>query len=346
MTHDPLIIGIPSKGRIHEAVAAWLKDAGLALRRGGASRGYTAALAGIEGVEVRLISAGEVASSLASGQIHVGVTGLDLLHERAGGLSADLQTIARLGFARADVVVAVPDCWIDVDTMDDLRDVALRYHETTRARLRVATKFRQLTRRFFDQHGILDYHIVESLGATEGAPGADVADLIVDITETGSTLRANQLKVLDDGIMMKSEAVLVGAISANWSRDKLASFGRFMGLVEARATAKQFVEIHVREGVVSMPDKQMLEAAWDCRLLTVPGSSMPGTVLCPLASVQPVCAQLQSSGAEIVSVLEPRYVFESASAELESFRQQVLRYLEPLNRRAEVIISLSNDTGM
>ena len=104
-----------------------------------------------------------------------------------------------LGFSRARVVVAVPEAWIDVETIEDLRDAAARYHERTRARFRVATKFRHLTRRFFAAHGLIDYRIVPSQGATEGAPSAGAAELIVDITETGSTLAANQLRILDEG---------------------------------------------------------------------------------------------------------------------------------------------------
>jgi len=225
---DALILGLPSKGRMHEDALKWLGEAGLSLARGLGARGYSATLKGLAGVEIRLLSAGEIASSLESGTLHLGVTGLDLLHERAGALGTDLSVIMKLGFSRARVVVAIPDQWIDVDTMEDLRDVAARYHERTRARLRVATKFRHITRRFFAAHGLLDYRIVPSLGATEGAPGIGAADLVVDITETGSTLKANQLRIVDDGVILQSEAVIAGSLATPWSKGEIEALRALM----------------------------------------------------------------------------------------------------------------------
>lgn len=212
-----LLLGIPSKGRMHEDALKWLEAAAVPLDRGAAARGYLARLKGIEGLEVHLLSAGEIAGALDSGTLHIGLTGLDLLRERASGFGDKLRIVAKPGFSMARVVVAVPEAWIDVDTMSDLRDVAARFHAKTRARLRVATKFRHLTRRFFASHGLFDYRIVPSLGATEGAPGAGAAELIVDITETGSTLAANQLRILDDGIILESEAALVVSKAAPWA---------------------------------------------------------------------------------------------------------------------------------
>ena len=115
---------------------------------------------------------------------------------------------AYLGFGPADVVVAVPECWLDVATMADLDEIAESFYERHGRRLRVATKYHNLTRRFFAGKGVTGYRIVESLGATEGAPAAGIAEIIVDITTTGSTLAANSLKILDDGVILKSEAVL------------------------------------------------------------------------------------------------------------------------------------------
>jgi ATP phosphoribosyltransferase len=223
-----LLFGIPSKGRMHEEAVKWLVGAAMPLDRGVAARGYLARLQGVEGLEVHLLSAGEIAATLDSGKLHIGLTGLDLLHERAAGLGAKLRIVAKLGFSRARVVVAVPEAWIDVDTMSDLRDVAARFHERTRERLRVATKFRHLTRRFFASHGLFDYRIVPSLGATEGAPSAGAAELVVDITETGSTLAANQLRILDDGIILESEAVLAASSAASWSASEIDVLRGFM----------------------------------------------------------------------------------------------------------------------
>ena len=121
-----------------------------------------------------------------------------------------------LGFGYANVVVAVPQAWIDVRSMADLDDVATSFRLAHDRRMRVATKYVNLTRGFFASHGIVDYRIVESAGATEGAPAAGTAELIVDITTTGTTLAANGLKVIDDGAILRSQANLVAARAADW----------------------------------------------------------------------------------------------------------------------------------
>jgi ATP phosphoribosyltransferase len=121
------------------------------------------------------------------------------------------------GFGRADVVVAVPSCWIDVASIFDLEEMSQIFRRVHGRPLRVATKYMNLTRRFFAQRGVTGYRIVPSLGATEGAPAADLAEIIVDITTTGATLRANGLKVLDDGIILRSQANLIASKAAPWS---------------------------------------------------------------------------------------------------------------------------------
>jgi ATP phosphoribosyltransferase len=131
-----------------------------------------------------------------------------------------VEIAARLGFGHADVVVAVPDLWLDVDTMADLDDVAADFRQRHGRRLRIATKYWRLTQQFFSQkHGIQVYRIVESLGATEGAPAAGSADIIVDITSSGSTLRANHLKVLGDGVVLRSQACLAASRKARSTED-------------------------------------------------------------------------------------------------------------------------------
>lgn len=209
-----LTIALPSKGRLMEQAAAVLADAGLTLDRTGAGRGYQGRLIGIDDVEVAYLSATEIAHLLREGKIDVGITGEDLLQEHIPNLASTIDIAKRFGFGRADVIVAVPECWLDVATMSDLDEVALAYHARHGRRLRVATKYINLTRRFFAEHGVRGYRIVESLGATEGAPAAGTAEVIVDITSTGTTLEANHLKILDDGVILKSEAVLAVALPA------------------------------------------------------------------------------------------------------------------------------------
>jgi ATP phosphoribosyltransferase len=212
-----LTIAVPSKGRLKDQAADLFERSGLALRKTGHERGYRGALAGFDGVEVIYVSAAEIVHQLKSGRVHMGVTGEDLVRETLADVDGTVDFLRPLGFGRADVVVAVPDCWIDVDRMADLEDVAAQFVRTHGRRLRVATKYMSLTRRFFAAHGVTGYRIVESVGATEATPAAGTSELIVDITTTGTTLRANHLKVLEDGLILKSQAHLFASRGAKWS---------------------------------------------------------------------------------------------------------------------------------
>jgi ATP phosphoribosyltransferase len=227
-----LTIALPSKGRLKEACDAWFAEAGLQLEQTAGARGYRAQFTGLPGVEVMLLSAGEIASSLLAGDVHLGITGEDLLREAAPELDGRMHLVAPMGFGFADVVVAVSQYWIDVSTMADLDDVCAAYAATHRRRLRIATKYAQLTRGFFAHAGIADYRIVPSTGATEGAPAAGTAEVIVDITTSGATLKANGLKVLDDGVILKSQAQLAASLSADWSAEARRGCALLLGRLE------------------------------------------------------------------------------------------------------------------
>ena len=188
-------------------------------------------------MQVRLLSAADIADALDTGEIHMGVTGEDLLRERGEDIDARVLLLRALGFGRADLVVAVPKSWLDVDTMADLEEVAHDFVARTGRRMRVATKYLTQTRTFFARHGIADYRITESGGATEGAPAAGSAELVVDITTTGATLVANGLKVLSDGVILKSQAQLAASLRAIWDAGALAAAERLLRIVEARAAA-------------------------------------------------------------------------------------------------------------
>ncbi len=205
-------LAIPSKGRLKEQTLEVLAKAGLAVSLPSDERKYRAHVEGREDIEVAFLSASEIAGEIGQGAVDLGVTGEDLVRENLADWEQRAGIAARLGFGHADVVVAVPDIWLDVDSMADLDDVAADFRQRHGRRLRIATKYWRLTQQFFSgKHGIQVYRIVESLGATEGAPAAGSADVIVDITSTGSTLRANRLKVLADGVVLKSQACLVAS---------------------------------------------------------------------------------------------------------------------------------------
>ncbi len=230
----PLVLAIPSKGRLQAEAAAILSRAGLDLVQSGAGRSYRAALRGLAGVEVAFLSAPEIAREIGAGAVHAGVTGRDQVEETVPGFADRTEFLLPLGFGRCDVVVAVPVAWLDVVTMEDLDDVAADFRPRHGRRLTVATKYVNLTRRFFAGHGIADYRIVESLGATEGAPATGAADLIVDITSSGATLRDNGLKVLADGTILRSEAHLVASRAAQFDRGQRR---RLDGIVRGLAAA-------------------------------------------------------------------------------------------------------------
>lgn len=217
---DVITLAVPSKGRLKEQFDAYLATAGIALKQIAGARGYRATVEGHPGIDVMLLSSSEIAASLAGGDVHLGVTGEDLIREAVPELEGRIALLKPLGFGFADVVVAVPRSWIDVSTMADLDDICAAYAARHKKRLRIATKYAQLTRKFFAHAGISDYRIVPSAGATEGAPTAGTAEAIVDITTTGSTLKANGLKILDDGVILKSQAQLAMSLAADWNDER------------------------------------------------------------------------------------------------------------------------------
>jgi ATP phosphoribosyltransferase len=215
-----LVFAVPSKGRLMEQTAEFLAASGLTLRKVGHERGYRGEIEGLAGIDVAFISASEIVAEINRGRAHIGVTGEDLVRENISNASDRVVFLKKLGFGRADVVVAVPKCWIDVNEVADLEAAAVTYRREHGRPFRVATKYVNLTRRFFSGRGLIDYRIVESLGATEGTPAAGTADIIVDITTTGATLAANGLKVLGDGVILRSEANLVASKVAVWGPEE------------------------------------------------------------------------------------------------------------------------------
>ena len=217
MTEEQLVLAVPSKGRLEEETRRVFGESRLPIARPGGARSYVGSIKNQPQVSVRFYPAAEIARELIMGAIDVGVTGSDLIHEAAENGEESVLFVKPLEFGQADVVVAIPDAWIDVTHMADLADVASDFRSRHGRWLRIATKYVHVTRRFFADHGIAEYRIVESAGATEVAPAAGTADLIVDITSSGSTLAANQLRVLEDGLIMKSEANLIVSRTADWT---------------------------------------------------------------------------------------------------------------------------------
>ena len=312
MSADPLIIGLPSKGRTKEPTEAWLADCGFRLDVDGGERGYRASLAGLPGVQVQLLPAADIAIGLDAGDLHLGVIGEDLLRERGEGVDSRGMLIRPLGFGRADLVVAAPRSWIDVEDMADVGEVAGAYLARTGRRLRVATKYTVQTRAFFARLGIVDYRIVESTGATEGAPGTGAAELIVDITTTGATLRANGLKVLSDGVILKSQFQLAAGLTAEWSAEHLRTVRRFLGAVEARARARRLV-------LLAWPVEQAEVAEQATESFLARGASRRANgLLAEVDGLFDIAGALAAAGVGPVSVIRPEFAFEPVSEAAEA----------------------------
>jgi ATP phosphoribosyltransferase len=307
MSGARLIIGVPSKGRLQENTFAFFARAGMPLSQARGARDYRGQVEGIEGVEIAFLSASEIAGELARGAVHLGVTGEDLLAESVPDRDEKIVMLTPLGFGHANVVVAVPEAWIDVRSMADVEDVAAAFHARHHRRMRVATKYINLTRRHFSQHGVADYRIVESLGATEGAPAAGSAEMVVDITTTGATLAANGLKVLDDGTILKSEANLVASLAADWTAEARDTARQVLLRIAAEEAARRQREVRTR-----------LDRPLDAKMLAEFGASQPfashaGEVIlhCPAGRVGALADWLIGNGAGTVTVAALAYIFRA-----------------------------------
>lgn len=224
-----LKIGVPSKGRLMEQTFDWFGARGVGMRQTGLSREYAGQVEGVEGVELVLLSAGEIPRELAAGRIHLGVTGSDLVRDKLADWHTQVDELALMGFGHADLIIAVPSVWIDVASIDDLDAAAAAFRRAHGFRLRIATKYHRLVRDYLTEHGVADYQLVDSQGATEGTVKNLTAEAIADITSTGETLRANHLKVLE-GVIHASQATLYASKMADWTQararaDLLAKLG-------------------------------------------------------------------------------------------------------------------------
>ena len=242
--------------------------------------------------------------------VHLGITGEDLVREMIPRSEQRVVMVTGLGFGFANVVVAVPQAWIDVRNMADLDDVATAFRLKHERKMRLATKYANLTRGFFAEHGVVDYRIVESSGATEGAPAAGTAEMIVDITTTGTTLAANGLKVIDDGVILRSQANLVAARAAAWGTAQRDIARVILDRIAAQKRASSFAEVRTRFAGLN---ETMLSAAKEKFGVVSPfgGPTSSGmlTLHCPPTNVHALAGFLRDNGAEAVSVGALDYVY-------------------------------------
>jgi ATP phosphoribosyltransferase len=311
----PLILAVPSKGRLQQNAENLFARSGLELVKPRGAREYRGTIAGFDGVEIAYLSAAEITTQLAQGAVHLGITGEDLVREIIPHADQEVVFIDQLGFGFANVAVAVPRAWIDVHRMADLDDVATAFRLKHERKMRLATKYANLTRAFFTEHGVVDYRIVDSAGATEGAPAAGTAELIVDITTTGSTLAANGLKVIEDGVILRSQANLVAARAASWGAAQREIARLLLDRIAAQKRAHAFREVRTRfaglnETLLNSAREQFGVAA----PFGGPTSSGMLTLHCPPKHVHALASFLREHGAEAVSVAALEYVYTRDNA--------------------------------
>jgi ATP phosphoribosyltransferase len=203
-----ITIGLPSKGRLKEKAVIFFDNRGLKVLQSNKERNYFASIENRPNIKIIYLHAKEIVQRLGDGTLDIGISGLDLLSESEKNLQDKISIKQKLNFGEANLVVAVPDDWIDVQTIADLEEVAFDIRSKRNTRLRVATKYPNLTNNFLISKGVTQYKLISSLGATETYPFIGSSEIITDITSTGKTLEDNNLRVLKDGLILRSTACL------------------------------------------------------------------------------------------------------------------------------------------
>ena len=220
-----ITIGLPSKGRLKEDSISFFKKNNLKPTSNGGERNYFARINNFPNVKIIYLHAKEIIQRLGDGTLDLGISGLDLLNESSINLKKKIEIKKKLNFGLANLVIAVPDDWIDVQTVADLEEVSFDFRDLKNTRLRVATKYPNLTNDFLVSKGVTQYKLVPSLGATETYPFIGSSEIITDITSTGKTLKDNNLRILKDGLILKSQACVLH------SKKKAAKLQPFLNLL-------------------------------------------------------------------------------------------------------------------
>jgi ATP phosphoribosyltransferase len=326
-----LVLALPSKGRLQEMTLNFLNGCGFDVRRVGNGREYVSSLVGVDDVDVIYLRPEEIPSRVEQGDAHAGITGLDLYREYGEGAPVSSVLLPKLGFGGARLVVAIPQSWVDVSTVGDLDEAAMLFHQRHGRSLRVATKFSRLTRAFFSDHGIVEYSVVGSSGATEGAPAAGVADFVVDLTSTGTTLAENHLKEITGGTVLETQACLIASCrSAQWSNRALGALEHLVEQIEARmhATSRLVLRFSLPSESADLRKKQLQEQ-YGCAMSSLDegadstpddGRSLVVTY-CERSKLYKVVKFLKSSGAAGIIVERGEFIFEGPSPSFETFKQ-------------------------
>ena len=209
MSNNVIKIGIPSKGRLRSDVLNIFKKKKLKILSERGERDLFGFIKGKKNIIINYLHAREIIERIADGSLDIGFSGYDLLMESEINIQKNIIVKKKYDFGEATLVVAIPDDWIDVQTMPDLEEIAFEFKDKKRNRLRIASKYPNLTREYMFSRGVTQFKLVQSLGATEIYPFTGSSEIITDITSTGSTLKANNLRILKDGIILNSQACLI-----------------------------------------------------------------------------------------------------------------------------------------
>jgi ATP phosphoribosyltransferase len=328
-----LVLALPSKGRLQEQCINFLNGCGFDVRRGGNGREYVVRMIGVDDVDVIFLRPEEIPSRVEQGDAHAGLTGEDLYREYGEGRPTSTLVMPKLGFGAARLVVAVPQSWVDVASMGDLDEAAMLFHQRHGRSLRVATKFTRLTRAFFADSGITEYSLVESSGATEGAPASGVADFVVDLTSTGTTLAENHLKEISGGTVLQTEVCLIASLrNAPWSPKAIAAFEHLVEQIEARirATSQLVLRSSIPNKASATVKRQLTEkygcvlSVWSDGAASASAASRTIVVAyCQRAKLYSVVKLLKASGAAGIIVDRGEFIFEGPSPAFETFKQML-----------------------
>lgn len=325
-----LVLALPSKGRLQEQSLNFLSGCGFDIRRVGNGREYVSSLIGLDGVDVIYFRPEEIPNRVEQGDAHAGITGEDLYREYGEGEPASFLLMPKLGFGGARLVVAVPQSWVDVSTLSDLDEVAMVFHQRHGRSLRAATKFSRLTRAFFAENGIVEYSLMESSGATEGAPAAGVADFVVDLTSTGTTLAENHLKEIAGGTVLQTEACLIASLRGGlWSGGALAALEHLIEQIEARirATSQLILRFSIASTTAGTAKQQLVEkfgcvfSAWSESADPASSGCVSAVAYCQRKKLYGIAKFLKSAGAAGIIVDRGEFIFEGSSPAFDSFKQ-------------------------
>ena len=320
---SPLRLAIASDGELYESTLSFLGECGMAVGRSNARR-YTGSLQSLEGVMVLFQRSADIPGKVEDGSADVGIVGLDRFAESHVDDGDGFIIFDDLGYSQCELVTAVPEAWLDVTDMADMADLAVEFREKGRD-LRVATKYPRLTQRFFFGRGINYFTIVPSSGTLEAAPLMGFADVIVDISATGSTLRENQLKTLVDGTVLRSQACLIGNQPAlKRAPAKQETVRRMIERMEGYLDARHFFRItanvrgasadHVARAVLDRLDLAGLKGPTVAQVYTPEGDDWyAATVVVPQSSLQDTVDHFRAIGGTGISVVQPRYVYHDVS---------------------------------